>query len=72
MRQRRTSLEPGKPLYTAEQRRRRDASRWTLVQGVLAPVQFLVFLVSLFLVLRYLATGGGRDRGHGRRSWSRR
>ena len=24
------------PLYTPEQRRRRDASRWTLVQGVLA------------------------------------
>ena len=49
------------PLYTQEQRRRRDASRWTLVQGVLAPVQFLVFLVSLWLVLRYLATGSGAD-----------
>jgi 3-vinyl bacteriochlorophyllide hydratase len=48
-------------LYTAEERRRRDASRWTLVQGVLAPVQFLVFLVSLSLVLRYLATGAGLD-----------
>jgi 3-vinyl bacteriochlorophyllide hydratase len=48
-----------RPLYTAEQRRRRDASRWTLVQGILAPVQFLVFLVSLGLVLRYLATGEG-------------
>ena len=47
------------PLYTAEQRRRRDASVWTLVQGVLAPVQFLIFLVSLALVLRYLATGNG-------------
>jgi 3-vinyl bacteriochlorophyllide hydratase len=47
------------PLYTAEERRRRDASPWTLVQGVLAPVQFLVFLVSLALVLRYLATGDG-------------
>ena len=47
------------PLYTAEQRRRRDASRWTLVQGVLAPLQFAVFLVSLALVLRYLATGEG-------------
>ncbi len=32
---------------------------WTLVQGILAPVQFLVFLVSLVLVLRYLATGEG-------------
>ena len=48
-----------RPLYTAEQRRRRDESRWTLVQGVLAPVQFLVFLISLGLVLRYLATGEG-------------
>ncbi len=46
-------------LYTPEQRRRRDASRWTLVQGILAPLQFAVFLVSLWLVLRYLATGEG-------------
>lgn len=46
-------------LYTAEERRRRDASRWTLVQGVLAPLQFAVFLVSLALVLRFLATGEG-------------
>ena len=45
------------PLYTPEQRIRRDASRWTLVQGVLAPVQFLTFAVSLALVLRFLATG---------------
>jgi 3-vinyl bacteriochlorophyllide hydratase len=48
-------------LYTADERRRRDASAWTLVQGVLAPVQFLVFLVSLVLVLRYLANGQGYD-----------
>jgi 3-vinyl bacteriochlorophyllide hydratase len=47
------------PLYTPDQRRRRDASRWTLVQGVLAPLQFLVFIVSLGLVLRYLATDAG-------------
>jgi len=47
------------PLYTSEQRRRRDASPWTLVQGVLAPVQFAVFLVSLALVLRALLTGDG-------------
>ncbi len=47
------------PLYTPEQRRRRDASGWTLVQAVLAPVQFAVFLVSLGLVLRFLATGEG-------------
>jgi len=47
------------PLYTAEERRRRDASPWTLVQGILAPIQFVVFAVSLALVLRYLATGDG-------------
>jgi len=46
-------------LYTPEERVRRDASPWTVVQGVLAPVQFLVFLVSLFLVARYLQTGAG-------------
>ena len=40
-------------LYTEEQRRLRDATPWTLVQGVLAPVQFLVFIVSLVLVLRF-------------------
>ncbi|SDW07900.1 2-vinyl bacteriochlorophyllide hydratase [Roseicitreum antarcticum] len=49
------------PLYTPEQRARRDASRWTLVQGILAPVQFLVFAVSLYLVVRYLLTGAGYD-----------
>jgi 3-vinyl bacteriochlorophyllide hydratase len=47
------------PLYTAEQRRRRDATPWTRVQGVLAPLQFLAFLVSLVLVVRYLTTGHG-------------
>ena len=46
-------------LYTNEQRLRRDASPWTLVQGVLAPIQFLVFLVSTALVLRFLLTGEG-------------
>lgn len=48
------------PLYTPEQRRRRDTTAWTVVQGVLAPLQFLVFLVSLGLVLRFLATGEGQ------------
>ena len=56
--------QPGKArvraaLYTPAERQRRDASVWTLVQGVLAPVQFLVFLVSLGLVLRYLLSGEG-------------
>jgi 3-vinyl bacteriochlorophyllide hydratase len=49
------------PLYTPLQRQRRDQTRWTLVQGVLAPVQFVVFLVSLALVLRFLATGEGEQ-----------
>ena len=52
-------LVPRRALYTSEERRRRDASPWTLVQGVLAPVQFAVFLVSLGLVLNFLATGEG-------------
>jgi len=56
-----TSPIRGRPLYTADQRRRRDASVWTTVQGVLAPVQFLVFVISLALVLHYLATGRGLD-----------
>ncbi|WP_288581518.1 2-vinyl bacteriochlorophyllide hydratase [uncultured Methylobacterium sp.] len=46
-------------LYSEAERRRRDASPWTLVQGVLAPLQFAVFLVSLALVSRTLATGEG-------------
>ena len=49
-----------RPLYTPQERQRRDASPWTWVQGVLAPVQFLVFLVSLALVLRFLWTGQGQ------------
>jgi 3-vinyl bacteriochlorophyllide hydratase len=50
-----------RPLYTVEERQRRDASPWTIVQGVLAPVQFIIFLVSLSLVLNYLATGVGQS-----------
>ncbi len=46
-------------LYTAEERARRDATIWTTIQGVLAPLQFAVFLVSLVLVLRYLWMGEG-------------
>ena len=49
--------KPYKPLYTPEQRKRRDLSVWTWIQGVLAPIQFLVFLVSITLVIRYLVTG---------------
>jgi len=58
-----TAIGPARAqgLYSAAERVRRDASPWTTVQGVLAPVQFLVFLVSLALVLRYLYTGNGID-----------
>jgi len=48
-------------LYTPDERQRRDASPWTIVQGVLAPAQFVVFLVSLCLVSRYLSTGLGEQ-----------
>jgi 3-vinyl bacteriochlorophyllide hydratase len=46
-------------LYSAEERIRRDSSKWTIVQGILAAFQFLVFAISLVLVLRTLATGEG-------------
>jgi 3-vinyl bacteriochlorophyllide hydratase len=48
-----------RPLYTADERRRRDATPWTLVQGILAPLQFLAFGVSVILIARYLTTGHG-------------
>ena len=46
-------------LYTPEQRRLRDSTRWTLVQGLLAPFQFLVMLISVALIARFLTTGEG-------------
>ena len=52
-------MERPAPLYTEDERRRRDASAWTTVQGVLAPVQFAAFLLSLVLVLRFVSTGDG-------------
>jgi 3-vinyl bacteriochlorophyllide hydratase len=51
--------DSSQPLYTPEQRRLRDESKWTLVQGILAPLQFLILFVSLWLVARYLITGEG-------------
>ncbi len=53
----RHSVPPG--LYTAEERARRDATIWTTIQGILAPLQFVVFLISLILVIRYLWNGEG-------------
>ena len=52
---------PRRPLYTRAERVRRDATRWTLVQGLLAPAQFLVFAVSLVLVIRFLLTAEGYE-----------
>lgn len=52
------------PLYTPAERQRRDASAWTVVQGVLAPLQFLVFMISLGLVLRWLFSGEGYAPAH--------
>ncbi|MEO0376882.1 MAG: 2-vinyl bacteriochlorophyllide hydratase [Cyanobacteria bacterium P01_A01_bin.17] len=58
-----TPQEPHKAtqgvLYTKAQRQRRDETVWTIVQGILAPAQFLVFVISLALVLRFLLTGEG-------------
>ena len=51
--------ETRKGLYTDAERLRRDSSPWTMVQAILAPLQFFVFLVSLGLVLRALMTGEG-------------
>ncbi|HEY6893526.1 MAG TPA: 2-vinyl bacteriochlorophyllide hydratase [Rhodanobacteraceae bacterium] len=57
-----TREKPAKSgLYTPEQRQRRDASGWTVVQGVLAPIQFVVFAVSTLLVFRFLYTGQGEN-----------
>ena len=63
---------PAQALYTADERRRRDASPWTLVQGILAPVQFLVFLVSLAPRAALSRHGRGLRRRDRCRSWSRR
>ncbi len=48
-------------LYTPEQRLLRDQTIWTPIQGVLAILQFAVFLGSLWLVLRCLYNGEGAE-----------
>jgi 3-vinyl bacteriochlorophyllide hydratase len=55
----RRALWTRQPLYTPEERRRRDRTPWTMVQAVLAPLQFLAFAVSLALVIRFMQTGEG-------------
>jgi len=52
---------PSRQLYTPEERIRRDSTVWTTVQAVLAPLQFLVFLVSVVLVVRFMLTGAGYE-----------
>jgi len=54
-----TERQARRPLYTAAERQRRDASRWTPVQGVLAAAQFVAFGISLVLVVRFLLTDQG-------------
>ena len=49
----------GGGLYTPEQKKRRDETAWTLVQGVLAPLQFLVFAISTVFVINFLLNGTG-------------
>jgi 3-vinyl bacteriochlorophyllide hydratase len=44
-------------LYSVEERIRRDQSVWTLVQGILAPIQFLVFAISVGLIAHWWVTG---------------
>ncbi len=46
-------------LYTPAERARRDATVWTMVQGVLAPLQFLAFAISLCLVINFLMNNVG-------------
>ena len=43
------------PRYTPEQLERRNASVWTKVQGILAPIQFLMFLVGVTVTYLYQA-----------------
>ncbi|PJF25452.1 MAG: 2-vinyl bacteriochlorophyllide hydratase [Phototrophicales bacterium] len=43
--------------YTPEQMRRRQQSKWTIVQAILAPLQLLTFIISVTLIIRYLSTG---------------
>ena len=54
-----TSTSSRLPLYTVAERARRDASPWTKVQAVLAPLQFAACAASVLLIVRYLTTGHG-------------
>ncbi|NTW52322.1 MAG: 2-vinyl bacteriochlorophyllide hydratase [Chlorobiaceae bacterium] len=41
------------PRYTPEQLEKRNASVWTKVQGILAPIQFIIFLAGLTVTWLY-------------------
>ncbi|MEM9953265.1 MAG: 2-vinyl bacteriochlorophyllide hydratase [Chloroflexota bacterium] len=45
--------------YTPEQLDKRNSSKWTIVQGILAPLQLITFIISFILIVRYLRTGEG-------------
>lgn len=57
--ERAASVSEVRALYSPQERLRRDQSVWTLVQGILAPLQFVVFLMSLALVVRFFYSGEG-------------
>jgi 3-vinyl bacteriochlorophyllide hydratase len=47
--------------YTSDQLRRRDQSLWTPVQAIAAAIQFIIFVTSLVLVIRFFSTGQGYE-----------
>ena len=51
------------PRYTPEQLQKRNASVWTKVQGILAPIQFLIFLAGLTVTYLYTKQIGITDFG---------
>ena len=61
MRSQATAKKQKADIYTEEERVRRDSTSWTLVQGILAPIQVLVFGVSLVLIVRFMWTGEGQE-----------
>ena len=46
------------PRYTPEQLERRNASVWTKVQGILAPIQFVMFLAGITVTWLYQSHNG--------------
>ncbi len=46
------------PRYTPAQLERRNASVWTKVQAILAPIQFVIFIAGLAVTLMYQAGAG--------------